>query len=90
MLVTLLWRISVRNIEMGVLWEHMRLTDRPISLLLDPFYDAYVKLFPQSNYPTPEVLFHLIFGGLQFFIWGWLLGMLARQFLKRRCPAQTM
>ncbi len=75
LLVILLGRVSQRNIEMGVLWEHLRLTDLPVSLLLDRFYDAYWKVFPQGSYPKPEVLFHLIFGGLQFFVWGWLIGM---------------
>lgn len=90
LLVTALWRVSIKNIEMGGLWEHMRLTDLPISLLLDSFYDTYVKCFPQSNYPTPEVLFHLLFGGLQFFVWGWLLGTLVKRFLQRRRRAQLV
>jgi hypothetical protein len=90
LLVIALWRASVRNIEMGVLWQHMHLTDLPISLLADGFYDAYTKFFPQSNYPAPEVLFHLVFGGLQFFIWGWVVGIVANRLLKRRRPAQTV
>ncbi len=90
LLVITLWRASVRNIEMGVLWQHMRLTDLPISLLADEFHDAYMKSFSQSDYPAPEVLFHLILGGLQFFIWGWVLGTAANRLLKRRCPAQTV
>lgn len=78
LLVTALWRASLRNIEFGALWEHMRLTDLPVSMLLDTFYQAYPKVFDataQGTYHTPYFLFHLVFGGLQFFVWGWLLGM---------------
>lgn len=75
LLVFGLWRVSLRNIEIGVMWEHMRLTDLPVSMLLDWYYDAHRKIFVQDNYPNSEFFFHMIFGGLQFFVWGWLLGM---------------
>ena len=90
LLVVGVWRASMRSIEFGVLWEHMRLTDLPVSLFLDQFYDAYWKLFPQGSYPKPEVLFHLIIGGLQFFVWGWLLGIIIKKLLRTRRPAQTV
>jgi hypothetical protein len=88
-----LYKASLRNIEFGALWEHMRLTDLPVSLLLDGFKDAYWKLFgesPQSTYHKPYLLFHLIFGGLQFFAWGWLLAALGKRLLRPRCPAQMV
>ena len=95
LLVILLRAVSQKNIEMGVLWEHMRLTDLPVSMLLDKFYDAYWKAFPQGSYPKPEVLFHLTFGGLQFLLWGCLLGTAWNRLVHRtttktvnqRCPA---
>jgi len=90
LLVIGLWRASLKNIEFGVLWEHMRLTDMPVSMFLDKFYDAYWKILPQGSYPKPEVLFHLILGGLQFFVWGLLLGALAKRFLLSRHPPQAV
>jgi hypothetical protein len=90
LIVAALWRFSVTNIELGVLWEHMRLTDLPISVFLDSFCSGFMNVFPRSNYPTPEAVFHLILGGLQFLIWGWLLGLIARRLLQRRCPAREV
>jgi len=92
LLVTALWRASLRNIEFGALWEHMRLTDLPVSMLLDTFYQAYSKVFDataQDAYHTQYFLFHLIFGGLQFFAWGWLLGTIAKRLFHRRNPVQA-
>ena len=73
------YKASLRSIEMGVLWEHMRLTDLPVSLLIDAFLEAYWKLVnatSESTYHRPYFIFHLSFGGLQFFAWGCLLAML--------------
>lgn len=91
LLVTALWRVSVSNIEFGALWEHMRLTDLPVSLLLDNFYEAYSKVSgatAQDTYHTPYYLFHLVFGGIQFFVWGWLLGTVWNRLL-HRTPSGT-
>lgn len=77
-----LWHVSIKNIEMGVLWEHIYKTDQPVSLLFDKFYNLYLKFFPQSSYPTPEALFHLIFGGILFFFWGWIVGVFINKILK--------
>jgi len=93
LLVLSLYYTSLRNIEFGALWEHMRLADLPVSTLLDTFYEAYLKVFgetPQSTYHMPYFLFHLIFGGLQFFAWGWLVGALWKKLLQPRCPAQKV
>jgi hypothetical protein len=90
-LVAALWRVSLRNIEFGALWEHMRLTDLPVSLLLDTFCAAYSKVLDpsaQGTYHTPYFLFHLVFGGLQFSLWGWLAGTVWDR-LVRRAPIQA-
>lgn len=80
--------VSRKNIEFGVLWEHMRLTDLPVSVFLDSFLIAYAKFLPDSSYPQPQILFHLVVGGLQYFLWGGLLGvvwkMVAKRFSLRR------
>ena len=91
LLVTALWHVSLRNIEFGALWEHMRLTDLPVSLLLDNFYEAYSKVSgatDQDTYHTPYYLFHLVFGGIQFFVWGCLLGTVWNR-LVQRAPSRT-
>ncbi len=91
LLCVALWRVSLRNIEFGALWEHMRLTDLPVSLLLDKFYDS--KIFGvaiEDTYHRRYFLFHLIFGGLQFFVWGFLLATIGRQLLRRKRPAQVL
>jgi len=87
-----LWRASLRNLELGALWEHMRLTDLPASLLLDKFYAAYSKIFgatADDAYHTPYFLFHLIFGGLQFFVWGCLFAVIGKK-LRKQLPAREV
>jgi hypothetical protein len=87
-----LYRVSLRKLEFGVLWEHMYRTDLPVSLFLEPFFDAYSMLFNralQGTYHAPYFWFHLVFGGLQFFLWGWLLGALAKWLMQRRRSAET-
>jgi hypothetical protein len=83
LLVTALWRVSLRNIEFGAMWEHMRLTDMPVSVFLDSFITAYSKLFGATAYHKPYFLFHLFFGGIQFFVWGCLLGIVWNRLLHR-------
>src|SRR5687767_13530722 len=78
-LCIVLYKVSLRNIELGVLWEHMRLIDFPVSLLLDEFTDGYWKQFPGVTYHKPYLIFHLVFGGLQFFAWGWLLAVVGKE-----------
>ena len=87
--VILLGYVAQRNIEMGVLWNHLHLTDLPVSLLMDRFYDLFLKVFPQWTYPAPEVVFHLIFGGIQFFIWGCLIGICWNLLTYQRTPCES-
>ena len=87
LLVITLWRVSLRNIEFGVLWEHMRLIDLPVSMFMDSFYDAYTRFIdPQSNgtYHTPYCIFHMLFGGIQFYILGWLTGIIAKRIFNKK------
>lgn len=88
LLCVALYKASLRNMELGALWEQMRLTDLPASLLLDKFVDANWNVV-QETYHKSYFRFHLFVGGLQFFVWGLLFGALANRLRKRSRPAQT-
>ena len=86
LLVTGLLRVSLENIEFGVMWEHMYQIDRPMSLFEESFFDAYSKVFGETaddTYHKKFFLFHLIFGGFQYFVCGCLLGVVVKTLRKR-------
>ena len=84
----LLWA-SLRNMELGGLWVHMHLLDRPVSLLSDKFTDAYAKVIGTGTYQAPLFWFHFLIGGLQFFLFGSLLGLVGRKLFKGQGPTSA-
>jgi len=86
-LCLVLYKVSLDNMELGGLWETMRSIDLPVSLLLDHFYELHWRIWgetSQSTYHVPYLLFHLVVGGIQFFVWGWLLASIGRMLLRSR------
>jgi hypothetical protein len=74
LLVWELWHVSRRNIELGVLWPGLQTMDFPISILMDRFIAIYGRL-TEIVYPNEYLTFHFIFGGAQFFFFGFLIGI---------------
>jgi len=68
------WDASRRNIELGVLWPGLQTMDFPISILMDRFFAIYERL-TEVVYPDQYLIFHFIFGGAQFFLFGLLTGV---------------
>lgn len=81
LVLTLLYA-SLKNTELGVLWVHMGLTDRPISLLRDRFVEVYDKVAGITTYHAAFFWFHFLFGGLQFFLVGFLIVLLGKKLFK--------
>lgn len=73
LLVWGLWYVSRRNIELGVLWQGLQTMDFPISILMDRFFAIYEGM-TEVIYPNQYLIFHFIFGGIQFFFFGFLIG----------------
>src|SRR5574344_960559 len=74
LLVLGVWYVSSHNIELGVLWKGLQTMDFPISIFMDKFIAIYGRL-TEVVYPNEYLAFHFIFGGIQFFLFGSLVGV---------------
>lgn len=78
--------VGYRNHDLQFAWATQESLDFPIGLLAESFRSLLLTGTngnPLMSFNSANILFFLFAGGIQFFLWGYLLGLVGSYLVKK-------